>query len=290
MHIKLRANRWVAWPRFTVLCVVQLWSAHAIAYLMHEYAHAFTAWLLGWKANPFALHYGDLSIVNLLILTKIDENVDYAPIYAQGHGHLAALIAFAGSGIGSLLLYAMCRWLLSGTRLQLHPVWRLFAFWLCLMCVGNFYDYVPIRTFDPQGDVSYIVRGLQVSPWLVLVLLGIPTALAIYQLFATLLPQTLTGRLSSAVVPAKGHACGLGVPHLRLLRRERLHRRRGSLEGARGSLRICIISSGHPSMPTAIFAKPAIANPAAKSGVRGQRPGVTASGCHCIRSMRLVMK
>jgi hypothetical protein len=198
MHEELRANRWLAGPRFSVLCVVQLWSAHAIAYLMHEYAHAFTAWLLGWKANPFALHYGDLSIANLLILTKIDENVDYAPIYAQGHGHLAALIAFAGSGIGSLLLYAMCRWLLSGTRLQLHPVWRLFAFWLCLMCVGNFYDYVPIRTFDPEGDVSYIVRGLQVSPWLVLVLLGIPTALAIYQFFATLLPQTLR-----AVFPAQ---------------------------------------------------------------------------------------
>jgi hypothetical protein len=47
------------------LVVVQLWLAHGIGYLMHEYAHSFFAWFVHDKANPLALDYGHLSLDNV---------------------------------------------------------------------------------------------------------------------------------------------------------------------------------------------------------------------------------
>jgi len=84
------------WPVFLLLTVALLWTAHAIAFFAHEYAHSTLAWLLGWKANPLALNYGHLTLSNLLAQFDIDENVNYAPIFAAGHDHQAGLIAAAG--------------------------------------------------------------------------------------------------------------------------------------------------------------------------------------------------
>ncbi len=36
-----------------LLAILQLWFAHAIGFMIHEYAHSFTAWLLHTKANPW---------------------------------------------------------------------------------------------------------------------------------------------------------------------------------------------------------------------------------------------
>ena len=44
-----------------VVLVFQLWLAHALAYLAHEYAHSFVAWGLRCKANPLARNYGGLN-------------------------------------------------------------------------------------------------------------------------------------------------------------------------------------------------------------------------------------
>jgi hypothetical protein len=74
----------------------QLWLAHAIGYLVHEYAHSFTAWALHGMANPLALDYGRLRLENLLFLDDIDENVDYRTLFAAGRDHVAALSAVAG--------------------------------------------------------------------------------------------------------------------------------------------------------------------------------------------------
>jgi len=69
------------------------------------------------------------------------------------------------------------------------------AFWFNFMNVANFYCYVPIRTFETRGDIGDITRGLGVSPWLALVVLGTPTALAMWFLFTRSLPGAL-GRLT----------------------------------------------------------------------------------------------
>ena len=79
-----------------ILLPVQLWLAHAVAFFAHEYGHSFSAWALGFKAHPLVLNFGTLSLRNLLIMSEIDEKVDYAPIFAGGDGAAAALIAAAG--------------------------------------------------------------------------------------------------------------------------------------------------------------------------------------------------
>jgi hypothetical protein len=167
----------------------QLWLAHAIGYLVHEYAHSFTAWALHGMANPLALDYGRLRLENLLFLDDIDENVDYRTLFAAGRDHVAALSAVAGvllgnglSYLASLLLYARAK------RIQ-SRWWGLFAFWLCIMSVGNFLGYVPIRTFTTHADMAYLARGFHLSPWIIALGLGVPFAAALVHFLVRILPD-----------------------------------------------------------------------------------------------------
>jgi hypothetical protein len=175
--------------RFLALCIAFIWVTHTVALFAHEYAHTFTAWLLGCKSNPLALHYGGFHLANLLFLGQVDENVDYSAIIAQGRGHAAALIAFAGAGLGNGLLYLLSRLLLDREATRRRPNMFLFLFWFCLMNIGNFYDYVPVRTFASHGDMARITQGLRISPWLLLIVAGYPTAWAVWHFFARILPE-----------------------------------------------------------------------------------------------------
>jgi len=150
--------------RFWLWCIALIWVTHSVAYFAHEYAHSGSAWLLGYKSNPLAIEYGRFNLANVVTLRQVDENVDYGTIFAQGHGWAAAGIAFAGAGIGNGLLYLMSRLLLRRQSIRHRKPVFLCLFWLCLMCVGNFYDYVPIRTFASHGDIAHITQGLRVSP------------------------------------------------------------------------------------------------------------------------------
>jgi hypothetical protein len=172
-----------------MVAVAQLWLAHAIGYLVHEYAHSFTAWILHWKANPLALNYGQLSVENVLLLSDIDENVDYGPIFAAGRGPLAALIAVAGVLIGNGISYLVSRWLYRRSSEKNMPGWAMFFFLLCVMSVGNFLCYVPVRTFASHADMATTAQGLNVSPWVIAIGLGIPFGLALVHFFARILPD-----------------------------------------------------------------------------------------------------
>jgi len=182
--------------RFLLLCIFFIWVTHYIAFFSHEYAHSTTAWLLGYKSNPLALDYGRFTLGNVLLLGQVDENVDYRAIFAQNHGHAAAFIAFAGAGIGNVPLYLVTLLLLWKEAVKRRPRLFLFLFWLNLMCVGNFYDYVPIRAFASRGDIATITHGLKISPWVVVALAGYPTALAMWYFFARTLKDA-----SSLLVP-----------------------------------------------------------------------------------------
>lgn len=181
---------------FVIACLVCLWLAHHIALLAHEYAHSFVAFALGYKSNPLVIHWGVKSATDLILLLGINEQVDYAPMFKQGAGWAAALVGFAGAGLGNGGLYLWSLYLLGRSGIRARPLLLLFVFWFSFMNVGNFYDYVPIRTFASHGDMAHIAQGLGVSPWLVLVILGIPTAIAMWFLFARTLPDML-GRLAS---------------------------------------------------------------------------------------------
>jgi hypothetical protein len=53
------------------------------AVLPYEYAHSFMAFALGLKSQPLAIHFVSSSLVNILLLSNIDEHVDYDNIFAQ---------------------------------------------------------------------------------------------------------------------------------------------------------------------------------------------------------------
>jgi hypothetical protein len=184
---------WTFWKRagFNLAFVFLLWLAHALGYLVHEYAHSFLAWGLGYKANPLALHYGHLSFGNILLLSDIDENVDYAPIFAGGRGALAALIAVAGVLFGNGIFYLLSRRLYATAREHGRRMLALFLFLFCLMNVGNFISYVPARTFTDHADMATVERGLHLSPWWIAIVLGIPFCVAVWHFFARLLPGAM---------------------------------------------------------------------------------------------------
>ena len=157
--------------------------SHYLAVFPHEYAHSFMAWFLGYKSNPFALDYGGTSWLNILLLAHIDENVNYSIIYSSGHPVYVSLIAFAGSGIANGLLFILSYFLLKNKKVKQKPYLFYFIFLFNLMNLGNFYDYVPIRTFSKSGDVYNFVTGLNISPWLVYIIIGYLVAFLIWQFF-----------------------------------------------------------------------------------------------------------
>ena len=187
--------RW-HWSVFAILVAVQLWAAHAGVFFAHEYAHSFTAWVLGWKANPLALNYAHPTLTVFLIQLGIYQNVNEAPIFLSGHGVQAAVISASGSVIGNALItFSLSQWGYRRARESASRAWAMFAYWVCVASVGNLIDYVPIRTFtdgtDLNQDMFAVERGLGWSPWMLLVLFGIPTAGVLVYFFSQFQPRTL---------------------------------------------------------------------------------------------------
>jgi len=190
--LKEKQNSEWSWPVFVALVAVQMWAAHACVFFAHEYAHSFTAWVLGWKSNPLALHYAHPTVVVLLTQLGISENVDYAPIFASGHGRQAAIIAAAGALLGNAVItLPLSRWGYAKAKRQNLPEWAMFAYWVCVASLGNFIDYVPVRTLTTEGDMGTVQRGFGCSPWTVLLVFGIPTAIALVYFFLRIEPSTL---------------------------------------------------------------------------------------------------
>ncbi len=185
----MRQRMRLGYALFWLLAVVQIWVAHAIGFFIHEYAHSFTAWLVHYKANPLAINYGRPNLNNIVWQADIDENVDYAPIFADGNGPSASLIAVAGVLIGNGISYIASRLLYAKARKRGMHAWAMFFFWICVMSVGNFLCYVPIRTFATHADMATTAKGLNISPWLIAFGLGIPFAVALWHFFAKILPD-----------------------------------------------------------------------------------------------------
>ena len=181
-----------SWPVFGGLLLVQLWAAHAFAFFPHEYAHSFTAWLLGWKSNPLALYYAHPTMVVFLAQLGINQDVNETPIFASGHGHHAAIIAAAGMVIGNgLISFPLSRLGYAMADRRGHSGWAMFFYWTTVASLGNFIDYVPVRTFTSEGDMGSIQHGFAWSPWLVLLVLGLPTAMLLLYFLVRIEPATI---------------------------------------------------------------------------------------------------
>jgi hypothetical protein len=195
---------------FVVANMICVLLAHYAAVLPHEYAHSFMAFALGYKSDPLVIHFGGTSLGNLISLIDIDEQVDYAPMFARGDGAAAALVGFAGPGLANGAMYLVSLFLLCRPSVRRHVLLFMLVFWFNFMNVANFYCYVPIRTFASHGDIGHITQGLGLSSWLALVVLGIPTAIAMWFLFTRTLPQAL-GRLAPDSPFRRGFIVNLSV-------------------------------------------------------------------------------
>lgn len=155
--------------------VILILTAHAVAYFLHEFAHAFVAWFLDAKSNPLDLNYGGLSPANVLMQVDVDENVDYAPLFASGRSWAIASIAAAGIVVGNALpLFLLTAWM-GRMRAEANTHLGLFALFLALMSAGNVFSYIPMRVLTTHGDMATVAHAFNMPDW-VLLLLGIPLA------------------------------------------------------------------------------------------------------------------
>lgn len=191
--MQTRDSRTWTWTMLVPLIIVQLWAAHAIAFFAHEYAHAVVAWLLGWKHTPFDIDYAKPSLKVFLIQLGINQNVDEARMFAAGRGADVALIGVAGSLLGNAIVtYPLSQIGYALAERHDRRGWAMFAFWVTAASIGNFIDYVPVRTFaGGTGDMGSLERGFGWSPWVVLIVLGIPTLVVTLYFFLRIVPTTV---------------------------------------------------------------------------------------------------
>lgn len=186
-----------------ILTPIFVLLSHYLTVFPHEFCHSFMAYFLGDKANPFNLEYGGTHWTNLVFLANIDENVDYKTIFFAGQHWHVALIAFAGPGIANGLMFIASLLLLRNKKIQAHVYWFYFLFWFNLMNLGNFYDYIPIRTFVDHGDMGHFAMGLGISPWWVYVIGSYIVGFLIWQFYTkTLITTYVTLNLSSITAKA----------------------------------------------------------------------------------------
>lgn len=180
----LRSNLAFAWVIFFFALL-----AHATAYLTHEYAHALLAWACGWMGHPWSIDYGPATFNNLIFLGDVSDNVDYTRIFQAGDNFTAAWIALAGPFVGNGLLYVVVAAIIMRTQLVRHRYAWLFLYWLSLMCAGNLWSYVPLRTLTTHADIALAAKGFGLSVWVLLPVLLLPSLYAAWHFFSRLFPR-----------------------------------------------------------------------------------------------------
>lgn len=173
---------------FIILTPLFFYITHAITFFIHEYSHSFSAWIFGFKDNPLFLNFGDTSWGNILFFIKMDENVNFQIFYAA-HPWKAAFIAFAGMGLGNVLLFILS--IIALLSKKPHSLlYYYFFLWLTVMNLGNFNDYIPARTFTSHGDIGEITTFLGISPWWLMVIFGYPICYCFWFFYSKILPLT----------------------------------------------------------------------------------------------------
>lgn len=178
-----------------------LFIANHFVIYFHDYGHSFAAWLLGYKNNPFLINFGGRSLENILFLTNTDENVNY---HLMSNNKIdMAWIALSGPGFANGFLFVLSLFLLSRSGIKQKPYLFYFIFWVNLMTLGNFYDYIPIRTFSTEDDLARIITGFNISPWYVYIIGGYLVAFAIWYFFTRTMIRTYVNlRIISQFVQA----------------------------------------------------------------------------------------
>lgn len=143
-----------------LLCIGFL-AHHAMIYF-HEWIHGTVAWLTGYKAHPFDIHYGE----QWFTLWDIEEAVPYPQILADGKPLVMAAIAIAPLIVQAILFIWGLK-LLNTPKIQQRRWLFAFVFWMTFFQLAEIYCYIPIRTFAPKDDIFNFLFATGLSPWLV---------------------------------------------------------------------------------------------------------------------------
>lgn len=154
---------------------------------LHEFGHSTTAWLLGFKSNPWDIIYGGWSWNNIIFLENIDENVNYYFIYLLGHKHWISLISFDGPAV-TAVIYVITYFLVTYKKIK-NPYFLYYVFWINVMSLMEVFAYVPLRTFTTHGDIGHVEFGLNLSPWWIILIFGSLVLLAYWKFYTKTLPS-----------------------------------------------------------------------------------------------------
>jgi len=147
-----------------------------VVILFHEWAHGTTAWILGYKDNPFDVRYGGWLLMNC------DEAVPYDTILNQGHGLHVALIGISGYVMNMVLFFLSLFFL--PRMFVMRSLYLLASFyWLCVLNLMALFGYVPLNAFSHYGDIGWFVRGLDISPWPTFIAGSLLVMAGIYRIF-----------------------------------------------------------------------------------------------------------
>ncbi|MCQ1538995.1 hypothetical protein FTO68_08395 [Methanocalculus taiwanensis] len=167
---------------FISVLVISFFILHLLVLMMHEFSHSTLAWLLGAKADPLNIIYGDL------IGSGWDENVDYSVLFNAGRGSTAAAIAFAGPFSNIALFFITAGLMATGwvkeRRWAYHTV-----FWTSVITFIMIFEYVLTRSFMTHDDFGNINHGLGISPWPIFITGTILGLIGLYYLYAYKLPE-----------------------------------------------------------------------------------------------------
>jgi hypothetical protein len=164
--------------------VLTIVLSHHLMVLCHEWTHGTLAWLSGVKDSPFDIHYGGFTLWN------VDENVNYDILISSGRGFAASLIAISPLIVNTLLFIA-CVLLLRREAVERLRWVFLILYWFTIWNIGEVFSYVPLRSFSPNGDIGIFLRGLAITPWLVVVPGIIFVAVSIWLILSRELPKYL---------------------------------------------------------------------------------------------------
>lgn len=181
-----------------IFIILSLW----VSVLPHEYAHSTTAWLFGYKLNPFDIDYGSFDWKNILFVDGIDENINYFLIYLFGDKFALGMIAFAGPFIATLSLYLISLFVIRSIWARRRSYFFYFCVWLNASNLSELISYVVLRSITKHGDIGHIEFAWGVSQWLIFTFGSLLLALAAWHFFSrTLIDVYLIGAPTS--VPIK---------------------------------------------------------------------------------------
>ncbi len=177
-----RTSRYMKVITFISVLVISFFILHILVLMMHEFSHSTLAWLLGVKADPLNIIYGDL------IGSGWDENVDYGVLFNAGQGSTAAAIAFAGP-FSNIVLFFVTAGLMATGWVKEHRWAYHTVFWTSVITFIMIFEYVLTRSFMTHDDFGNINHGLAISPWPIFITGTILGLIGLYYLYAYKLPE-----------------------------------------------------------------------------------------------------